>query len=147
MSVAIFIGRGCRALLAGRGSMRSSAWLRAALLASSVHATLVAHEDGSVTAIQSMARKHFGRRSVELDVTGARLVIIAQEDDVEPSAADYGGAVVLIKPRPACACLSVSAHALHSRSATSPDVTASLDLSIVLARTAQGATSTTTKRS
>ena len=100
--------------------MRSSAWLRAALLASSVHATLVAQEDGSVTAIQSMARKHFGRRSVELDVTGARLVIIAQEDDVEPSAADYGGAVVLIKPRPACACLSVSAHALHSRSATSP---------------------------
>ena len=144
MSVAIFIRR---CVVPGRGSMRSSAWLRAALLASSVHATLVAQEDGSVTAIQSMARKHFGRRSVELDVTGARLVIIAQEDDVEPSAADYGGAVVLIKPRPACACLSVSAHALHSRSAPSPDVTASLDLSIVLARTAQGATSTTTKRS
>ena len=89
--------------MAGRGSMRSSAWLRAALLASSVHATLVAHEDGSVTAIQSMARKHFGRRSVELDVTGARLVIIAQEDDVATSAADYAGAVVLINPRPGCA--------------------------------------------
>lgn len=80
--------------------MRAS-WVLA-LLASTAHATLITH-DGRVTNIASTTRKHFGRRSVELDVTGARLVIIAQEDDVTPSAADYAGAVVLINPRPGCA--------------------------------------------
>ena len=73
------------------------------LLALGAQATRIAR-DGVVENIASTSRKHFGRRRVDLEVTGARLVVVTRAERVVPNAARYADAVVLIENRgPWCA--------------------------------------------
>ena len=55
---------------------------------------------GVVENIASTSRKHIGRRRVDLDVTGARLVVVTRAEGISPNAERYRGAVVLIEQRP-----------------------------------------------
>ena len=73
------------------------------LLALGAQATRIAR-DGVVENIASTSRKHIGRRRVDLEVTGARLVVVTRAERVVPNAARYADAVVLIENRgPWCA--------------------------------------------
>ena len=64
-----------------------------------VRATLITSVDGSVQRIESTTRKHFGRRHVEVDVTGAPLVLVENTDHLERRP-EYAGAVILLRERP-----------------------------------------------
>ena len=61
-------------------------------------ATRISHH-GVVENIASTSRKHIGRRRVDLDVTGARLVVVTKAEAISPNAARFRGAVVLIESR------------------------------------------------
>ena len=69
-------------------------------LALGAHATVITHLDGSVEEIASTTRKHFGRRTIDLDIAGAPLVVVATSEPVEPDAAGFRDAVVLLEQRP-----------------------------------------------
>ena len=61
-------------------------------------ATRISHH-GVVENIASTSRKHIGRRRVDLDVTGARLVVVTKAEGISPNAERFRGAVVLIESR------------------------------------------------
>ena len=59
------------------------------LLALGAQATRIAR-DGVVENIASTSRKHIGRRRVDLEVTGARLVVVtSRRERARPARADY----------------------------------------------------------
>ena len=80
--------------------MRRAALALLALLLGAAPATRITLEDGSVRRLESVTRKHFGRRRVQLDVTAAPFVLVESGGRRLRPRAEYAGAVVLLRERP-----------------------------------------------
>ena len=80
--------------------MRRAVLALLALRLGGAPATRITRADGTTRALESVTRKHFGRRRVLLDVTAAPLVLVESTRRLRPDRAAYGGAVVLLRERP-----------------------------------------------